>query len=63
MAQAIIEQSRAVWLVADCGKFGRRALVRVAHLSQMALLFTDAPPPPEMAAILRDAAVEVAVAQ
>jgi len=62
VAQAIIEQSRQVWLVADRGKFGRPALVRMAHLTQIDVLFTDAPPPPEMAAMLSEAAVEVVVA-
>ncbi len=62
VAQAIIEQSRQVWLVADRGKFGRPALVRMAHLSQIDVLFTDAPPPAEMAAILQESAVEVVVA-
>jgi DeoR family transcriptional regulator, glycerol-3-phosphate regulon repressor len=62
VAQAIIEQSREVWLVADRDKFGRQALVRMAHLSQVAVLFTDAPPPAEMAAMLDEAAVEVVVA-
>jgi DeoR family glycerol-3-phosphate regulon repressor len=62
VAQAIIEQSRQVWLVADRDKFGRQALVRMAHLSQVHVLFTDAPPPAEMAAILRESALEVVVA-
>ncbi len=63
VAQAIIEQSRAVWLVADRDKFGRQALVRMAHLSQVAALFTDAPPPANMMPMLRDAGVEVVIAQ
>jgi len=62
VAQAIIEQSRAVWLVADHDKFGRQALVRVAHVSQVGVLFTDAPPPAAMTALLREAGVEVVVA-
>ena len=62
MAQAIIEQSREVWLVADHDKFGRQALVRMGHLEQIGVLFTDAPPPVEMAACLKQARVEVVVA-
>ena len=62
VAQTIIEQAREVWLVADHDKFGRQALVRVAHLSQVAVLFTDAAPPPQWAAMLKDAALEVVVA-
>ena len=42
-AQTIIAQSDQVWLVADKSKFQRRALVRLAHLSQVNALFTDAP--------------------
>jgi DeoR family glycerol-3-phosphate regulon repressor len=62
VAQAIIEQSRTIWLVADHDKFGRQALVRMAHLSQVTVLFTDAPPPPGMVPMLREAGVEVVVA-
>ncbi len=62
VAQAIIEQSRAVWLVADQDKFGRQALVRVAHLAQVDVLFTDAPPPAAMRSLLEEAGVEVVVA-
>lgn len=43
VAQAIIAQSREVWLVADQSKFTRRAMVQVAHLSQVDVLFTDHP--------------------
>ncbi len=62
VAQAIIEQSREVWLVADRDKFGRQALVRMAHLSQIDMLFTDARPPEAMAKILKEAQVKVVVA-
>lgn len=62
VAQAIIEQSREVWLVADQDKFGRQALVRLAHLSQIDKLFCDASPPESMKKILKDAQVEVVIA-
>lgn len=62
VAQAIIEQSREVWLVADHDKFGRKALVRMADLAQIGVLFTDAEPPPRMVQVLRDAKVKVVVA-
>lgn len=62
VAQAIIEQSREVWLVADQDKFGRQALVRLAHLSQIDKLFCDAPPPDGLTHILKEAQVEVVVA-
>jgi DeoR family glycerol-3-phosphate regulon repressor len=62
VAQAIIEQSREVWLVADRHKFGRPAMVRMAHLSQINMLFTDAKPPESMAKVLKEAQVTVVVA-
>lgn len=63
VAQTIIEQSRQVWLVADASKFGRQALVKMAHLSQIDVLFTDAPPPPELAKLLAETDVEVVIAR
>jgi DeoR family glycerol-3-phosphate regulon repressor len=62
VAQAIIEQSREVWLVADRDKFGRQALVRMAHMSQINVLFTDARPPEALAKVLKEAQVKVVVA-
>lgn len=61
VAQTIIEQSREVWLVADQGKFGRKALVRMAHLSQIDRLFTDAAPSANFAQVLEDAQVKLIV--
>jgi DeoR family glycerol-3-phosphate regulon repressor len=62
VAQAIIEQSREVWLVADRDKFGRKALVRMAELSQIDVLFTDAPPPAAFKRVLQQAKVRLVVA-
>ncbi|TFW01472.1 DeoR/GlpR transcriptional regulator [Oxalobacteraceae bacterium OM1] len=62
VAQTIIEQSREVWLVADRGKFGRKALVRMAELAQVDALFTDGKPPDEMGRLLKEAKVRVVVA-
>jgi len=62
VAQAIIGQGRQVWLVADSAKFGREALVRMAHLAQIDVLFTDAAPGPALAQVLREAKVEVVLA-
>jgi DeoR family glycerol-3-phosphate regulon repressor len=44
VARAIIEHSREVWLVADHSKFNRPAMVEMARLEQLDMLFTDAPP-------------------
>jgi DeoR family glycerol-3-phosphate regulon repressor len=62
VAQTIIEHSREVWLAADHSKFNRPAMVELAHLSQVDMLFTDAPPPPEFDALLADAGVTCTVA-
>jgi len=60
--QAVIANSRKVWLAADHTKFGRNALVRLAHLSEIDTLFTDQPPPPRLAATLRDSGTQLVVA-
>jgi DeoR family glycerol-3-phosphate regulon repressor len=44
VAQAIIANSRTVFLAADHSKFGRNAMVRLAPLSAVDALFTDRPP-------------------
>lgn len=62
VAQAIIEQSREVLLVADHSKFGRNAMVRLGEVSQIDVLFTDRAPPPALAERLSESGVEVRVA-
>ncbi|RZI43585.1 DeoR/GlpR transcriptional regulator [Herbaspirillum sp. HC18] len=62
VAQAIIEQSREVWLVADHDKFGRQALVRMGHVSQIDMLITDKRPPDALSRVLKDAHVDVVIA-
>ena len=44
VAQAIIEHSRQIYLVADHGKFGRNAMVKLGHIGQVSALFTDERP-------------------
>lgn len=61
-AQAIIEQSREVWLVADHTKFSRQAMVRLGHMAQIDALFTDAPVPSALAPILAEAGTRLHVA-
>ncbi len=63
VAQAILENSRTVYLVADHSKFGRAPMVRLGHVSQVDTLFTDQRPPRAMATMLSEAAVEVQVAR
>ncbi|HEY9094422.1 MAG TPA: DeoR family transcriptional regulator, partial [Hydrogenophaga sp.] len=45
VARTIIEQSREIWLAADHSKFNRPAMVELARLDEVDVLFTDAPPP------------------
>jgi len=63
VSEAIIANSRRVFLAADHSKFGRQALVRLAKLSQIAALFTDRPVPADMADVFADAKTEVYVVE
>ena len=45
VAQAIIENARTTYLVADHSKFSRSAPVRITSISALDGFFTDAPPP------------------
>jgi DeoR family glycerol-3-phosphate regulon repressor len=67
VAQAIIANSRQVFLAADHTKFGRNAMVRLGGLEDIDALFTDMAPPPalqqrieasEVALFVADAAPE-----
>ncbi|MBI3522940.1 MAG: DeoR/GlpR transcriptional regulator [Betaproteobacteria bacterium] len=62
VAQTIIEHSREVWLAADHSKFNRPAMVELAHLNQVDMLYTDAPPPSPFPALLSEAGVTCQVA-
>ena len=62
VAQAIMANSRRVFLVADHTKFGRSAMVRLGQLSQIDALFTDRPPPAEIQELLAAADVALHVA-
>lgn len=58
VAQAILEQSRQVLLVADHSKFNRNALVRLASIEAIDVLFTDGPIPESILSRMRGAGVE-----
>ena len=62
VARAIIEQSREVWLVADHSKFNRPAMVELARVDQIDLLFTDSAPPEPFPQLLAEAGVQVELA-
>ena len=61
VSQAIIDRSRKVFLVADNSKFLRSAPVRIASLSDVDTVFTDAPLPPRLAALCKDWGTRVVV--
>ncbi|MCB2115284.1 MAG: DeoR/GlpR transcriptional regulator [Rhodobacteraceae bacterium] len=62
VAQAILRQSRAGWLVADASKLERRAPVRIASLADLDRLYTDRPLPGTLAERCRLWTTEVQVA-
>ena len=62
VARTIIEQSREVWLAADRSKFNRPAMVELARLNEVDVLFTDEAPPPPFDALLAQGDVECVVA-
>jgi DeoR family glycerol-3-phosphate regulon repressor len=62
VARAIVAQSRQVWLAADHSKFNRPAMVELARLDDLDVLFTDAPPPPPFSELLEQSHVECVVA-
>ena len=59
VAQAIIRNSRKVYLCADQSKFGRRAMVRLGHISDIDVLYTDSLPEGNWRRLLMDAGVEM----
>ncbi len=54
VAQAIIENSRQVFLAADHTKFDRCAMVRLGPIEQIDVLFTDRQPPDHIISILKE---------
>jgi DeoR family transcriptional regulator, glycerol-3-phosphate regulon repressor len=62
VAETIMQHARTVYLVTDHSKFGRPALARQGHLSQVHALFTDKPLPPEMDETIAAAGTQVYIA-
>lgn len=54
--------SRKRLVALDHSKFTSEAIVRVAHLRDVDMVFTDAPPPPRLVRLMRDAEVRLFVA-
>lgn len=61
VARAVIEHSREVWLAADHSKLNRAAMVEVARIDQVDMLFTDRAPPPPFAHMLEEAGVRCVI--
>ena len=62
VAQAIIANSRQVYLAADHTKFGRNAMVRLGGIDEIDALFTDAPPPTPLLERIESAEIALHVA-
>lgn len=62
VAKTIISQSREVWLCADHTKFERPAMVELAHISAIDVLFTDQKPPEHFNELIQQSGVECVVA-
>jgi len=63
IAQAIIDNSRFVYLAADHSKFGRNAMVRLGNLTQCTALFTDQKPPEKVQTLMDKAQVQLYIAK
>ncbi|MCV5745159.1 hypothetical protein OFN42_33660, partial [Escherichia coli] len=61
--QAIIDNSRSVFLAVDHTKFGRNAMVKLGNIAQLNMIFTNKQPPEEILAILKDAAIPLEVVE
>ncbi|MFM0741196.1 DeoR/GlpR family DNA-binding transcription regulator [Paraburkholderia xenovorans] len=62
IARAMIDHAKRVTVLADSTKLNRTALFRVCTLDQVHRLILNAPPEPDLATALREAGVEVLVA-
>ncbi len=62
LSTAALAISRRRFVALDHSKFDGDAMVRVAHLADIDAVFTDAPPPPEIAELMQAHGVAVHVA-
>ncbi len=61
--KAMMANARQRVLVADSSKFGRSAMMKVCHISEVNAVFTDEPPPPELMPHITEHAVRLYVAE
>jgi DeoR/GlpR family transcriptional regulator of sugar metabolism len=59
MIRQMIESAARTIIVVDASKFGRNAFVHICNLGAVAVLVTDAPPPPDLADALALAGVDI----
>ncbi len=62
VTRTIIANSRRVFLVADHSKFGRGAMARIGHISEVSALFTDSPPSPDFMSVIEHAGINLYIA-
>ncbi len=62
VAKTIISNSRNIFLACDHTKFGRNAMVRLCHISEVTAVFTDKQPPANIKEILSANGVALHVA-
>ena len=63
VTEEIIKNARQVFLVTDHTKFSRNAMVRVADLSEIDMIFTDKIPPPTFCDLLKTKEVSLHVSE
>ncbi|MEC7119902.1 MAG: DeoR/GlpR family transcriptional regulator [Pseudomonadota bacterium] len=62
VAQAIVNQSRQIFLAADHSKFGRNAMIRMGNISHATHLFTDQMPPESVVRAMQEHATQLVIA-
>ena len=63
MMQQMIESASRVVILADASKFGRHAFVHICALEDSTALVTNALPQPDLDQALREADVDIIVAE
>lgn len=56
-AKAMMKNARQRWLVVDSSKFGRNAMMKLCHISELNAVFTDDDPPEELRPLLQNVRV------
>lgn len=61
--QAIIENSRSIFIAVDHSKFGRNAMVKLGNINQAHMVFTNKQPPEEIQTILKESSIPLEVVE